>query len=86
MANIEKYEGYPITFEKKNGKMIVNATQMAKAFGKKPSNWLVTEQAERIIKAVSRASRIPEALLVTVENGNGTWMHEDVLAQDGTSE
>ena len=78
MSNIETYEGYPITFENKDGKMMVNATQMAKAFGKKPSNWLVTEQAERIIKAVSGASRIPEALLVTVENGNGTWMHEDV--------
>ena len=51
MANIiEKYEGFSIAFEKK---MMVNATQMGKAFGKKPSDWLRTEQANRIIDVVS---------------------------------
>lgn len=81
MANIEKYEGYPIAFEKKDGKMMVNATQMAKAFGKKPSDWLRTEQANRIINAVSASQKCEPTNLVVVVNGGddyGTWMHEDV--------
>lgn len=80
MANIETYEGYPITFEKKNGKMMVNATQMAKAIGKKPSDWLRSEQANRIINAVSASQKCEPSDLVKVTNGDGggTWMHEDV--------
>ena len=81
MANIEKYEGYPITFEKKDGKMMVNATQMAKPFRKKPSDWLRTEQANRIINAVSASQKCEPTDLVVVVNGGddyGTWMHEDV--------
>ena len=81
MGNIEMYEGYPITFENKNGKMMVNATQMAKAFGKKPSDWLRTEQANRIINAVSASQKSEPTDLVVVVNGGddyGTWMHEDV--------
>ena len=81
MANIEKYEGYPITFENKDGKMMVNATQMGKAFGKKPSNWLRTEQANGIINAVSASQKCEPTDLVVVINGGddyGTWMHEDV--------
>ena len=81
MANIQLYEGYPITFEKKNGKMMVNATQMAKAFGKKPSDWLRTEQANRIIDAVSASQKCEPTDLVVVINGGdgyGSWMHEDV--------
>lgn len=81
MANIETYEGFPITFENKDGKMMVNATQMAKAFGKKPSDWLRTEQANRIINAVSASQKCEPNNLVVVINGGddyGTWMHEDV--------
>ena len=81
MANIEKYEGYPITFEKKDGKMMVNATQMSKPFRKKPSDWLRTEQANRIINAVSASQKCEPTDLVVVVNGGddyGTWMHEDV--------
>ena len=69
MANIEMYEGFPITFENKNGKMMINATQMAKAFGKKPSDWLRTEQANKIIKAVSASQKYEPSDLVVVVNG-----------------
>ena len=74
------YEGYPIAFEKKNGKMMVNATQMGKAFGKQPKDWLKNEQASRIIGCVSARRNILPSDLVMVINGDGggTWMHEDV--------
>lgn len=86
MANIEKYEGYPITFEKKDGKMMVNATQMGKPFGKQPKDWLKTQSAKDFINALSKVKKILFADLqqVTVgapETGGGTWFHEDVALE-----
>ena len=82
MANIiEKYEGFPITFENKDGKMMVNATQMGKAFGKKPSDWLKTQSAQEFISSLSKVKKITLADLQQVVRGgdaNGTWFHEDV--------
>ena len=76
------YEGSEVTFS--NGEnVMVNATQMAKAFGKTPKDWLRTEQAQRMIKAISNRQKCTFADLQVVrngapENGGGTWMHEDV--------
>ena len=50
----------------KDGKMMVNATQMGKAFGKKPSDWLRTEQANRVINAVSASQKCEPNNLVVV--------------------
>ena len=63
--------------------VMVNATQMAKAFGKQPNDWLKTEQAQRMIEAISNRQKCTFADLQVVrngapENGGGTWMHEDV--------
>lgn len=75
------YNGTDITFQLGDGNVMVNATQMAKPFGKTPKDWLRTEQSERLVNAISgRIKRLP-ADLVTVTNGGnnyGTWMHEDV--------
>ena len=86
MGNIEMYEGFPITFENKNGKMKVNATQMAKPFGhgKEPKYWLKTQAAKDFINALSKARNLDLADLQQVTyggNANGTWMHEDVALE-----
>lgn len=85
MANIETYEGFPITFEKKNGKMMVNATQMAKPFrhGKEPKYWLATQAAKDFINALSKARNLasPDLQQVTYGDGGGTWFHEDVALE-----
>lgn len=82
MEQINIYKGSSITFENKDGKVMVNATQMAKAFGKSCNDWLKTEQSKRMIIAISTSKKIDVANLVVVTNGgnkgNGTWMHEDV--------
>ena len=84
MANIEKYEGFPITFENKNGKMMVNATQMAKPFeGKTVSHWLSNNRTTELIACKSADSGIPTSELVVVVKGGepslqGTWLHEDL--------
>ena len=84
MSNIETYEGYPITFEKKDGKMMVNATQMAKPFeGKTVTHWLSNNQTTELIAYKSADSGIPTSELVVVIKGGepslqGTWLHEDL--------
>ena len=85
MANIQKYEGYPITFEKKNGKMMVNATQMAKPFGhsKEPKHWLKTQAAKDFINTMTEVRNLTSSDLqqVTYGDGGGTWFHEDVALE-----
>lgn len=86
MSNIETYEGYPITFENKDGKMMVNATQMAKAFGhgKEPNYWLKTQAAKDFIEALIASRNLDAADLQRVVNGGkdfGTWFHEDVALE-----
>ena len=44
------YEGSPVTFQIGEATM-VNATEMAKPFGKQPTDWLKTNQAKEFIKA-----------------------------------
>ena len=74
------YQGSEITFS--NGEnVMVNATQMAKAFGKRPNDWLRSEQAQRMIEAISASQKCEPTDLVIVKNGGsdyGTWFHEDV--------
>lgn len=74
------YEGNAITFQTGNGVM-VNATEMAKTFGKFPKDFLVTKQAKELIERLSAVRRIPLTELVIVNQGGnkqGTWLHEDV--------
>ena len=73
------YEGSEVTFS--NGdNVMVNATQMAKAFGKTPAFWLRTEQSKRMIDAIAELQKCNSSDLVQVTYGDdgGTWMHEDV--------
>lgn len=79
------YEGTPIAFERGTGVMI-NATQMAKRFGKTPKDWLKNQQSEEFISTLSAVRRILPTELVKVTQGGeptkqGTWMHEDVAME-----
>lgn len=76
---ILEYKGTSIQFEVKNGVVMANATMMAKPFSKKPSDCFKTEQMQRYISKLSEATKIIEADLINVENGNGTWIHEKLI-------
>ena len=62
--------------------VMVNATEMAKPFGKSCNDWLRTEQSKRVIAAISESKKCVSADLVKVTKGGnseqGTWMQEDV--------
>lgn len=76
------YNGSNITFSSENGVM-VNATEMAKAFDKRPVDYLRLPSTAILINAIVRKSHISENQLIITKqgsatNGGGTWMHEDV--------
>lgn len=82
-VSLLQYQGNQIAFEEVDGKMMVNATQMAKPFGQKPNFWLKTQQSKDLLKAMTVVRKINTADLVVVRNGGipelqGTWLHEDV--------
>lgn len=83
MKNIFNYNGNDITFINHEGSVMVNATEMSKAFNKKPAEYLRLPSTLELINAIMGKSHISENQLVITkqgspENGGGTWLHEDV--------
>jgi hypothetical protein len=86
------YEGKNINFNELKGSVTVNATEMAKAFGKKPANWLRLDSTKEFLKALkeSRYADVrndlfsgDENLVKVIQGGSnqGTWMDEDVALE-----
>lgn len=81
-----EYNGSPISFENGDVKMI-NASEMAKPFGKFAKDWLKTQSAKDFLEVLSSERKILLSQLVVVRKGNssnfeqGTWMHEDVALE-----
>ena len=80
------YNGSSVSFF--NGKnVMVNATEMAKSFGKTTKDWLRTNASLEFINSLSAVRQICPSQLVVVKKGNsnefeqGTWMHEDVALE-----
>ncbi|MBP4139970.1 KilA-N domain-containing protein [Flavobacterium geliluteum] len=83
LVEVMEFHGHQIAFEEINGKMMVNATQMAKPFGraKKPDNWLRTQQAKDLVNVVSVSHICATADLQVIRQGGvnqGTFFQEDV--------
>lgn len=90
MENIQlfNYEGNSVTFKNQNGEIFVNATEMAKPFGKRVNNFLRSDQTIEFLQVLENEhcanSRNAVNQLVTVINGGlnpGTWLHEDVALE-----
>lgn len=64
---------------------MVNATEMAKPFGKLVGDWLSNKSTKEFTSALSSDMGIPiSALIQVVKGGNaaqGTWIHEDVALE-----
>ena len=83
MKNLQifNYNDTPVSFQMGDGELMINATEMAKPFRKRASNWLSTQQAKELICSLSAKTGIPATGLVVVNQGGsnqGTWMHEDL--------
>ena len=79
-TNVFQYENFPMTFETSNGKIMVNATEMAKPFGKQPYEFLRLPYTLKFIDALEATGK-SRSLLINQINGVGTWMHEDVALE-----
>lgn len=77
------YNGNPVTFQIGEATM-VNATEMAKPFGKQPVFWLNNQYTKGFLEEMSKLRNLSLADLVRVTKGGnapGTWFHEDVALE-----
>lgn len=85
LFKIFNYNGLGITFKTSDGVVYVNATEMARPFGKQPSDWTRTSICSEFLDVLSSERGIfRSALIQVVKGGNGaqgTWMHEDVAIE-----
>ena len=84
VSKVFAYNGTNVTFSHKDGVTMVNATEMAKKFDKRPVDWLQNAQTEAFLEELSKVRKSTLADLVRVTKGgnsSGTWMHEDVALE-----
>lgn len=87
--SVFQYEGQSITFQLGNGDVMVNATEMAKSFGKPIGNWLRLDSTKEFLQVLenerySEKNIVDNQLIKVVKGGiekQGTWMHEDVALE-----
>jgi hypothetical protein len=79
------YEGNEVGFTV-DGKVMVNATEMAKPFGtsKGPKHWLTNQSTKEFLNELGkvRILTLPDLVKINYGGNNpGTWMHEDVAIE-----
>lgn len=72
------YNGTNITFELKEKDVMVNLTEMAKAFGKRPNDFLSLPSTNQLISAITRKYGNSDCQIViqkpgSPQFGGGTW-------------
>lgn len=85
---IFQYNGSDITFNSGQSVM-VNATQMAKPFGKRPAKWLELPSTKEFLSKLIAIRKSDTDMVVTEsggatggkKGGGCTWMHEDVALE-----
>ncbi|HCY81519.1 MAG TPA: hypothetical protein DHV22_07945 [Xanthomarina gelatinilytica] len=81
LTAVMQFHGKNIAFQEIEGKMMVNATQMAKSFNQQPIQWLRTDQAQALIQTVTKVHKCSLDDLQVVKRGGtnpGTWFQEDI--------
>lgn len=81
-AVVYSYKGSEISFMSGDS-VLINATQMAKPFDKRPNDYLVLPSTNELIAAITRKSGKSENQLVMTKTGSpqfggGTWFDEDI--------
>ena len=82
LSQILRYNDYPITFRAIGGALMVNATQMAKQFGKRPSAWLQLPMTRKFISIIQREKKRPIVFTnIGGRNYGNTYIHEDLAIE-----
>ena len=75
------YQGSNIPFELTGNDVMINATEMAKPFGKRPSKWLELPSTKEYLNAICDVRKLDITQLIISFKGNskdiqqGTWFH-----------
>lgn len=80
-SKVFSYNGNNIFFDIKDDVM-VNATQLAKIYGKRPNDYLSLPSTNQLIDAITRKYGIAENQVIRTERGGcapGTWMHRLIV-------
>lgn len=77
---IYTYLGNEISFQNDKDVM-VNATQMAKLFDKRPIDWLRLPASIQYMETLEAVRKSHRSEMVISVNGIGTWMHQDVALE-----
>lgn len=84
-SSIFSFHGSNVTFKNEDGTVMVNATEMAKHFGKRPSKWLELPSTKEFLSVLSDVRKLDNGGIQADRggtNGGGTtWMHEDVAIE-----
>lgn len=76
------YSGNDITFQLSDGDIMVNATEMAKPFGKRPAKWLELPSTINFLTELSNVRKSDNWIITERgQHTGGTWMHEDVALE-----
>lgn len=70
LSKIFSYNGHNVSFIKTSYGILLNATQMAKAFNKKPAEYLRLPSVNQLIKSMVGFSHLSENQIVTTMLGS----------------
>ena len=74
------YEGNPVSFKMIDKEVFINATEMAKRFGKRANDWLNLSSTRSFLEVCSSTRKNGTSVVQTVmgspETGGGTWLQE----------
>lgn len=74
------FHGNRISF-KQGASLMVNATEMARPFKKRPAKWLELPTTHQFIETLLAIRKSDRCSAVSTINGIGTWFHEDVALE-----
>ncbi|GAA4299638.1 phage antirepressor KilAC domain-containing protein [Nibribacter koreensis] len=75
LTQVFQYQEQPITFSK-SGEVFINATDMAKPFGKKTTHFIDNAQTQEFKRVLEAKVGIPTLTIVRGGTNPGTWMHQ----------
>lgn len=82
---IFSYGDNPITFKNVDGSIMVNATEMARQYGKRTTDWVRLPSTKKFLNALSEVRKKHFAYIQSVKGGcnagGETWMHEDLALE-----
>jgi len=79
MLTVMQYQSeHTIAFDFQANQLMVNATEMARPFGKKPTHFLRLDSTEQYIEALKKRVAISQLVKVVHGDNGGTWFHQKI--------